>query len=82
MALGSVMADETLALVEKTLGVADEILRNSFAGKDVPHLIVALAPDGAAVIRSNCGPEMLRQLAERLVQIADRHTPPPPKERH
>lgn len=70
------MADETVVLVEKTLGVADEILRNSFAGKDVPHLILALAPDGAAVIRSNCGPEMLRRLAGRLVEIANQHTPP------
>ena len=69
------MADETLDLVEKTIGVADDILRPSFAGEDVPHLILALLPDGAAVIRSNCGPDMLRHLAGRLIEIADQHTP-------
>jgi hypothetical protein len=76
------MADETVTLVEKTLGVADDILRNSFAGKDLPYLIVAIAPDGAAVIRSNCEPEMLRHLAGRLIAIADQHTGPPSGERN
>lgn len=76
------MADETVTLVERALGVADDILRNSFAGKDVHHVILALAPDGTAVIRSNCAPETLRQLAGRLTAIADRHTSPPTRQRH
>lgn len=76
------MADELVTLVEKTLGVADDLLRNSFAGKDVDHVILAIAPDGAAVIRSNCGPDTLRHLADVLIKIADQHTPPPTEERH
>lgn len=76
------MADETVTLVEKTLGVADDILRNSFEGKDVDHVILAIAPDGAAVIRSNCGPETLRHLAGVLIKIAAQRTPSPTGERH
>jgi len=76
------MADELVTLVEKTLGVADDLLRNSFAGMDVDQVILAVLPDGAAVIRSNCGPKMLRHLAGLLVEIADQHTPPPTEERH
>lgn len=76
------MADEIVTLVERTLGVADDILRNSFEGKAVNHVILAIAPDGAAVIRSNCGPETLRHLANVLIKIAAQRTPSPTGERH
>lgn len=76
------MAEDLVPTVEATLVEADSILRNRFEDMDVDHLILAVAPDGTAVIRSNCGPKMLRHLAGLLIEIADEHSPPPSGERH
>jgi hypothetical protein len=34
------------------------------------HIMLAVAPDGAAVIRSNCGPDALRAMVAFLIDIA------------
>jgi hypothetical protein len=34
-------------------------------------MIMAMAPDGAAVIRSNCDAEVLREMAAILIEIAN-----------
>ncbi len=33
-------------------------------------MIMAMAPNGAPVIRSNCGPVALREMAAMLIEIA------------
>lgn len=76
------MADEPVVLVEKAVRDADALLRRRFKKIDADHLAFAIAPDGTAVIRSNCGPKMLREIARMLDEIADEYTPPPTEERH
>ncbi len=67
---------DPVPLIEAALVEADSLIRERFKDIEVDHLILAVAPDGAAVIRSNCGPKMLRHLADLLNEIADEHTPP------
>ena len=40
-------------------------------GLEVPHLVVAVTPDGEVVVRSNVGPDVLRSFGEDLKNIAD-----------
>ena len=37
----------------------------------MPHLIVAVTPDGEVVLRSNVNPDVLRSFGEDLKNIAD-----------
>jgi hypothetical protein len=46
-------------------------LRLKEIGLEVPHLVVAVTPDGEVVLRSNVGPDVLRSLGEDLKNIAD-----------
>ena len=57
------------------LTAADTLLRQGLEKKkldDTDHIVLAIAPDGAPVICSNCGPAALRAMAAVLVAIADR----------
>ncbi len=68
------MADDPVSAIEKILTGVDATLRRRLAKTghgDTDHIVLALAPDGDAVIRSNCGPEALRAMAAMLVEIAD-----------
>ncbi len=38
---------------------------------DIPHVMLAIAPDGAGLVRSNIGPAELGDMAELLAEIAD-----------
>jgi len=40
----------------------------------VPHLVVAVTPDGEVVLRSNVSPDVLRSFGEDLKNIADELT--------
>jgi hypothetical protein len=42
----------------------------------VPHVVIALTGDGAAVLRSNCGPDMLTDIAKGLERVAGTMTEP------
>ena len=42
---------------------------------DVDHIILAISPDGDAVLRSTCASENLRTIAGMLVDIADQVEP-------
>ena len=37
----------------------------------MPHLVVAVTPDGEVVLRSNVSPNALRSFGEDLMNIAD-----------
>jgi hypothetical protein len=41
------------------------------AGLEVPHLVVAVTPDGEVVLRSNVSPDALRSFGKDLKNIAD-----------
>jgi hypothetical protein len=66
------MADVVRTL-EKVLAEADVLvrLRLKEAGLDVPHLVLAVTPDGEVVLRSNVSPDALRSFGEDLKHIAD-----------
>ena len=66
------MAD-VLRTLESVLAEADVLvrLRLKEIGLEVPHLVVAVTPDGEVVLRSNVSPDVLRSLGEDLKNIAD-----------
>ena len=72
------MAD-VLRTLESVLAEADVLvrLRLKEIGLEVPHLVVAVTPDGEVVLRSNVSPDVLRSLGEDLKNIADEHEAPP-----
>jgi hypothetical protein len=38
----------------------------------VPHLVVAVTPEGQIVLRSNVSPDALRSFGEDLINVADK----------
>ena len=72
------MADVVRTL-ENVLAEADVLvrLRLKEIGLEVPHLVVAVTPDGEVVQRSNVSPDVLRSLGEDLKNIADELEAPP-----
>ena len=73
------MADDPVPRIAKILTTLDGTLRRRLArlGIGEPnHIIMARASNGAAVIRSNCGPELLREMAAILIEIADQAQEP------
>jgi hypothetical protein len=72
------MADVVRTL-ENVLAEADVLvrLRLKEIGLEVPHLIVAVTPDGEVVLRSNVSPDVLRSFSEDLKNIADELEMPP-----
>ena len=59
--------------LEKVLAEADALvrLRLKEMGLEVPHLVIAVTPDGEVVLRSNVSPDVLRTFGEDLKNIAD-----------
>ena len=72
------MAD-VLRTLESVLAEADVLvrLRLKEIGLEVPHLVVAVTPDGEVVLRSNVSPDVLRSFGEDLKNIADELEAPP-----
>jgi hypothetical protein len=66
------MADVVRTLGE-VLAEADPLIRVRLkeAGLEVPHLVVAVTPDGEVVLRSNVSPDVLRSFGEDLKNIAE-----------
>jgi hypothetical protein len=68
------MAGDPVPAIEKTLNSADRTVRRRLAALGIGepnHMIMAMSPNGAAVIRSNCGPEVPREMAGMPVEIAE-----------
>jgi hypothetical protein len=66
------MADVVRTLGE-ALAEADALIRLRLkeGNLNVPHLVVAVTPDGEVVLRSNVSPDALRSFGEDLKNIAD-----------
>ena len=65
------MTDIKITEIQDILTEVDAILRKRLAaiGLKIPHIILAIAPDGAGVVRSNVGPPGLTDMAELLAEI-------------
>jgi hypothetical protein len=65
-------------ILEQVLGEADELIRRRVkeAGLEVPHVVVAVTPDGQVVLRSKVPPEVLRSFGKDLQDVADELTAP------
>ncbi|WP_425065142.1 hypothetical protein [Reyranella sp.] len=59
--------------IQEILSEVDALLRERLkaAGIDIGHVLLAIAPDGAGVVRSNVGPAGLGDMAELLAEIAN-----------
>ena len=64
---------DAAATLEEILGDADELIRQRLKdrGLELPHLVIAVTPDGEVVLRSNVSPDVLRSFGEDLKNIAD-----------
>lgn len=64
------------AMLQQILGEADNLIRWRLKESDfeVPHLVVAVMPDGKVVLRSNVSADALRSFAEDLRNVADELT--------
>jgi hypothetical protein len=71
------MKDPVIA-IEKVLSDADALIRRRMKalGLEVHHVILAVAPDGAGVIRSNIGPDGLGEMSVMLKEIAKQAAAP------
>jgi hypothetical protein len=71
------MKDPVIA-IEKVLSDADALIRRRMKalGLEVHHVILAVAPDGAGIIRSNIGPDGLGEMAVMLKEIAKQAAAP------
>lgn len=67
------MTDSKIAEIQDILTEVDELLRQRLAalGVESEHVLLATLPNGAGVIRSNVGPEVLSNMAEMLMDIAE-----------
>ena len=63
---------DTAAILEEILLEADALIRQrkKDRGLEFPHLVVAVAPDGQVVLRSNVSPDGLRSFSEDLENVA------------
>jgi hypothetical protein len=66
-------------ILEKVLAEADVLvrLRLKEIGLEVPHLIIAVTPDGVVVLRSNVSSDVLRSFGQDLINVADELEAPP-----
>jgi hypothetical protein len=73
--------EEAARVLEDILGEADALIRQrqKDRGFAFPHLVVAVTPDGQAVLRGNVSlsPDGLRSFSEDLKNVADELTAPP-----
>ena len=67
------MSDSKIPEIQAVLTEVDEILRERLAslGVNVAHVVLAIAPDAAGVVRSNVGLAELSDMAELLAEIAE-----------
>ena len=72
------MADVVRTL-ESVLAEADVLLRLRLKeiGLEVPHLVIAVTPDGEVVLRSNVSSDVLRSFGQDLIDVADELDAPP-----
>src|ERR1044072_2284722 len=76
---GGMPMQDTAAILEEILGDADALIRQRLKdrGLEVPHLVIAVTPDGQVVLRSNVSADVLRSFGEDLKNVADELEAPP-----
>ena len=59
--------------VQSILTDVDKVLRERLAaiGADVTHILVAIGPNGGAILRGNVEPAGLREIGVEIIMIAD-----------
>jgi hypothetical protein len=64
--------------IEKILSDADALIRRHLKalGIEAHHVILAMAPDGTGIIRSNIGPDGLGEMSALLKEIAEQAATP------
>jgi hypothetical protein len=64
--------------IEKILSDADALIRRRMKalGVEAPHVILAVAPDGAGIIRGNVGRDGLSEISAMLKDIAEQAAVP------
>lgn len=67
------MPDDQVAAIQAILTEADKLIRQRFEEQNIEsdHMLLAVTPEGAGIIRSSCGPEQLKAMSEMLADIAD-----------
>ena len=75
----SLAPQDAAAILEEILGDADRLIRQRLKdrGLELPHLVIAVTPDGQVVLRSNVSADVLRSFGEDLKNVADELTAPP-----
>ena len=73
------MAKDTVRTIEKILADADQFIRRRLEDSrlEIPHLVIAVTPDGQVVLPSNISPDVLRSFGEDLKNVADELEAPP-----
>lgn len=66
------MSDNKIREIQAILTEVDQLLRERLqaARIDIGHVLLAIAPEGAGVIRTNVGPTHLGGMAELLAEIS------------
>ena len=67
------------AAVQAILGEADALIRRRLKDTNltVPHIVMAVTPEGEVILRSNVPPEVLRSFGDDLKNVADELTASP-----
>ena len=67
------MSDSQIRNIQGILTEVDTLLRRRLeeSGLEIGHVLLAMTPDGAGVIRSNVRPEGLGDMADLLAEVAE-----------
>ena len=59
--------------MQAILGEADALIRRRLKDTNlaVPHIVMAVTPEGEVILRSNVPPEVLRSFGDDLKNVAD-----------
>jgi hypothetical protein len=73
------MPQDAVAILDEILGEADALIRQRLKNRSLalPHLVIAVTPDGELVLRSNVSADVLRSFREDLKNVADELEAPP-----
>jgi hypothetical protein len=69
------------AIIGAAILEADALIRARLFEADIriPHVVLAVDQEGTAYVLNNAGPEVLRDLATVILEIADNYSPLPAK---
>jgi hypothetical protein len=70
---------DSAAALQEIVGEADTLIRRRLEDINlaVPHIVMAVTPEGEVVLHANVAPEVLRAFADDLKSVADEMAAPP-----